>query len=73
MILLLIVEGLMGLVGLTLTMNFRERFQQVGFVMVLLLMGFVFINDFVNLGKSFFNKAPAREQVVAAGSRGSGR
>ena len=64
MILLLIVEGLMGLVGLTLTMNFRERFQQVGFVMVLLLMGFVFINDFVNLGKSFFNKAPAREQVV---------
>lgn len=63
-ILLLIIEGLMGLVGLTLSMNVRERFQQVGFVMVLLLMGFVFINDFVNLGKSFFNKAPAAEQVV---------
>lgn len=64
-ILLLIVEGLMGLVGLTLTMNVRERFQQIGFVMVLLLMGFVFINDFVNLGRSFFgNKAPAQEQSV---------
>lgn len=64
-ILLLIIEGLMGLVGLTLTMNVRERFQQVGFVMVLLLMGFVFINDFVNLGRSFFNnKAPAQEQLA---------
>jgi regulator of sigma E protease len=64
MILLLIIEGLMGLVGLTLTMNFRERFQQVGFVMVLLLMGFVFINDFVNLGRRFFNKPSVQEQVV---------
>ena len=63
-ILLLIIEGVLGLVGLTLTMGFRERFQQVGFVMVLLLMGFVFINDFVNLGRSFFNKSSAPEQVV---------
>ncbi len=63
-ILLLIIEGLMGLVGLTLSMSVRERFQQVGFVMVLLLMGFVFINDFVNLGKSFLNKSPEAEQVV---------
>ncbi len=44
-ILLIIIEGLMGLVGLTLTMNMRERFQQVGFVMVLLLMAFVIGND----------------------------
>lgn len=56
MILLLIVEGLMGMVGLTLTMNFRERFQQVGFVIVVLLMGFVMINDSVNFGRSFFKK-----------------
>ncbi|MBK7600439.1 MAG: site-2 protease family protein [Acidobacteria bacterium] len=63
-ILLIIVEGLMGLVGMTLTMNFRERFQQVGFVLVLLLMGFVFINDFVNLGKSWFNKPAAQEQQL---------
>ncbi|MGE0103289.1 MAG: RIP metalloprotease RseP [Blastocatellales bacterium] len=60
-ILLIIIESLMGLVGLTLTMNVRERFQQVGFVMVLLLMGFVFVNDFVNLGRSFFNKPVAQE------------
>lgn len=63
-ILLIIIEALLGLVGLTLTMNVRERFQQVGFVMVLLLMGFVFINDFVNLGRSFFNKPSAPEQIV---------
>lgn len=63
-ILLLLIEGIMGLLGLTLSMNVRERFQQVGFVMVLLLMGFVFINDFVNLGRSFFQRDEAREQVV---------
>ncbi len=61
-ILLIIVEALMGLVGLTLTMNVRERFQQVGFIMVLLLMGFVFINDFVNLGRNLFSKPAAQEQ-----------
>ena len=63
-ILLIFVEMIMGLVGLTLTMNVRERFQQVGFVMVLLLMGFVFVNDFVNLGRSWFGKPPAQEQQV---------
>ncbi len=47
MILLIIVEWIMGLVGLTLTMNVRERFQQVGLVLVLLLMSFVMINDFL--------------------------
>lgn len=55
-ILLLIVEGLLGLVGLTMTMNMRERFQQVGFVMVLLLMAFVIGNDIVRL---FSRAAPA--------------
>jgi regulator of sigma E protease len=47
MILLIIVEWIMGLVGLSLTMNMRERFQQVGLVLVMLLMGFVMINDFL--------------------------
>lgn len=45
MILLIIVEWILGLVGMTLTMNMRERFQQVGFVIVILLMGFVMVND----------------------------
>ena len=47
MILLILVEWMLGLVGLTLTMNVRERFQQVGLVLVLLLMSFVLINDFL--------------------------
>ncbi|HKX33233.1 MAG TPA: RIP metalloprotease RseP [Blastocatellia bacterium] len=63
-ILLIFIEAILGLLGLTLTMNVRERFQQVGFVMVLLLMGFVFINDFVNLGRSWLSKPPAQERPV---------
>jgi regulator of sigma E protease len=62
MILLIFIEWILGLVGLTLTMSFRERFQQVGFVLVLLLMGFVIINDFVGLGERFLSKPPAQEQ-----------
>jgi regulator of sigma E protease len=63
-ILLIFIEWILGLVGMTLTMNFRERFQQVGFVMVLLLMGFVIINDFVGIGQRMFSKPPAQEQQV---------
>ncbi len=62
-ILLIFIEWILGLVGLTLTMNFRERFQQVGFVLVLLLMGFVIINDFVGLGERWFSKPPDQEQL----------
>jgi regulator of sigma E protease len=61
-ILLIFIEWILGLLGLTLTMNVRERFQQVGFVMVLLLMGFVIINDAVGLGQRFWSKPPAAEQ-----------
>jgi regulator of sigma E protease len=54
-------EGLLGLVGLTITMKVRERFQQVGLVALMLLMGFVIFNDIARLlpfGKSN-NAAPA--------------
>jgi regulator of sigma E protease len=61
-ILLIFIEWILGLVGLTLTMNFRERFQQVGFVLVLLLMGFVIINDSVKEVGNWFSKPPAQEQ-----------
>ncbi len=64
-IMLIIVEWIMGLVGLSLTMNVRERIQQVGFVMVLLLMGFVIVNDFVNLGKRWLSDPPAQEQPAS--------
>jgi len=62
MILLIFIEWILGLVGLTLTMNFRERFQQVGFVLVLLLMGFVIINDSVKVVEDWWSKPPAQEQ-----------
>jgi regulator of sigma E protease len=61
-ILLIFIEGVLGLVGLTMTMNFRERFQQVGFVLVLLLMGFVIVNDSAKVVEQWFNKPPAQEQ-----------
>jgi regulator of sigma E protease len=63
-ILLLLIEWIFGLIGVSLTMNFRERFQQIGLVLVLLLMGFVIINDFVGLGQRWFSKPPAQEQQV---------
>jgi regulator of sigma E protease len=44
-IFLLIVEAILGWVGLRLSMTVRERIQQVGFVALLLLMGFVITND----------------------------
>ncbi len=61
-ILLIFIEWILGLVGLTLTMNFRERFQQVGFVLVLLLMGFVIVNDSARIVERWFSKPPAQEQ-----------
>ena len=61
-ILLIFIEGILGLVGLTMSMNFRERFQQVGFVLVLLLMGFVIVNDSARLLEGWWNKPPAQEQ-----------
>jgi regulator of sigma E protease len=44
-IFLLLVEGLLAIVGLSISTNVRERIQQVGFVMVILLMVFVITND----------------------------
>jgi regulator of sigma E protease len=44
-IFLLLVEGLLALVGVSISTTVRERIQQVGFVMVLLLMVFVITND----------------------------
>jgi regulator of sigma E protease len=48
-IFLLLLEGLLAIIGLKLSMTVRERIQQVGFVMVILLMVFVISNDFVKL------------------------
>src|SRR5215204_1793104 len=44
-IFLMLIEGLLALIGLSISTAVRERIQQVGFVMVLLLMVFVLSND----------------------------
>ena len=44
-IFLLLLEGLLALIGLSISSAVRDRIQQVGFVMVLLLMVFVITND----------------------------
>src|ERR1700741_389402 len=48
-IFLLLIEALLSLVGLSISTVVRERIQQVGFVMVLLLMVFVISNDVVKM------------------------
>jgi regulator of sigma E protease len=59
-IFLLILEGLLALIGLSISAAVRDRIQQVGFVMVLLLMVFVISNDLIKtLGGSSEPEKPA--------------
>lgn len=60
-IFLLLVEGLLATVGLSISTAVRDRIQQVGFVMVLLLMVFVITNDVLKTfgGSSEDEKPPA--------------
>jgi regulator of sigma E protease len=44
-IFLLLIEGALAIVGLSISTRVRERIQQVGFVFVILLMVFVLTND----------------------------
>jgi len=44
-IFLLLIEGLLGTVGMKISVVVRDRIQQVGFVVVILLMVFVITND----------------------------
>ena len=46
-IFLLLIEGALAIVGMKISTRVRDRIQQVGFVMVLLLMVFVITNDFL--------------------------
>jgi regulator of sigma E protease len=48
-IFLLLIEGLLALIGLSISTAVRDRIQQVGFVMVLLLMVFVISNDLLKM------------------------
>jgi regulator of sigma E protease len=60
-IFLLLIEGLLATVGLSISTAVRDRIQQVGFVMVLLLMVFVITNDVLKTfgGGSEPDKPPA--------------
>jgi regulator of sigma E protease len=60
-IFLLLIEGLLATVGLSISTAVRDRIQQVGFVMVLLLMVFVITNDVLKTfgGSSEPEKPPA--------------
>lgn len=48
-IFLLLVEGLLALIGLSISTAVRDRIQQIGFVVVLLLMVFVITNDVLKM------------------------
>jgi regulator of sigma E protease len=59
-IFLLLIEGVLALIGLSLSATIRDRIQQVGFVMVLLLMVFVITNDVIKqFGRSSGGDKPA--------------
>ncbi len=62
-IFLLLIEGLLALIGLSISAAVRDRIQQVGFVMVLLLMVFVITNDVV---KMIGNREPEKPPDATA-------
>ena len=64
MIFMLFVEGFLAIWGMKLSLRMRERIQQVGFVFLLLLMGFVIINDVTKFAPSLFRskEKPAATQ-----------
>jgi len=60
-IFLLLIEGVLATVGMTLSLRVRDRIQQVGFVMVLLLMVFVITNDVL---KTFSHGSGSQSDVT---------
>ncbi|HST53714.1 MAG TPA: RIP metalloprotease RseP [Pyrinomonadaceae bacterium] len=64
MIFMVIIEGLLAGVGMKLSLRMRERIQQVGFVFLLLLMGFVIVNDVTKFAPGWFRSSdkPAATQ-----------
>ena len=57
-IFLLLVEGLLATVGMRISMTVRERIQQVGFVVVILLMVFVITNDLLKQASNWRGNSP---------------
>ena len=65
MIFMVIIEGLLAGIGMKLSLRMRERIQQVGFVFLLLLMGFVIVNDVTKFAPGWFRSSdkPAATQT----------
>jgi regulator of sigma E protease len=57
-IFLLLIEAVLATVGLKLSMRVRDRIQQVGFVMVILLMVFVITNDLLKQASIWRGSSP---------------
>jgi regulator of sigma E protease len=66
LIFMLALEALLGLFGMTLTLRVKERMMQVGFVMLMLLMGFVIFNDISKLLPSRSAPQQVEQQQPAA-------
>jgi regulator of sigma E protease len=66
-IFMLMLEGLLGLVGYKLSLSLKEKMLQVGFVMLVLLMGFVIIND---ISKFFTQRETPSVSQPAPSSQG---
>lgn len=64
MLFMLLVEGVLAVFGMKVSLRVRERIQQVGFVFLLLLMGFVIINDVTKIATRWFGgkEKPAATQ-----------
>jgi regulator of sigma E protease len=64
MLFMLLVEGALAVFGMKISLRVRERIQQVGFVFLLLLMGFVIINDVTKVAPGLFRskEKPAATQ-----------
>ncbi len=58
MLFMLLVEGALAVFGMKISLRVRERIQQVGFVFLLLLMGFVIINDVTKLAPGWLRSKP---------------
>lgn len=66
-IFLLLIEGLLALIGLTLSATVRDRIQQVGFVMVILLMVFVITNDLLKQASIWRGSGDNKPAAAAPG------
>ena len=69
LIFMLGLEAILGLFGLPLTLRVKERMMQVGFVMLILLMGFVIFNDISKMIPSRSSPAQQTEQPAPAADK----